>query len=110
MAELIHLAQSFMNAEDAIIAKKKQKSKQLEASYIHPEQGPHPKKAKMGEKRNRDGKKAGLSSRGYSNYTTLNAPLDQVLMQIKDDPSLDWPDKMKGVPRKRNKSKYCHFY
>ena len=110
MAELIHLAQSFMNAEDAIIAKKKQKSEQLEASYIHPEQGPHPKKAKTGEKRNQDGRKARLSSRGYSNYTTLNAPLDQVLMQIKDDPSLKWPDKMKGVPRKRNKSKYCRFH
>ena len=43
MAELIHLAQSFMNVEDAIIAKKK-------------------KKAKVGEKRDQDGKKARSSS------------------------------------------------
>ena len=40
----------------------------------------------------------------------LNAPLDQVLMQIKDDPSLKWPEKMKGDPNKRNKSKYCRFH
>jgi len=89
MAELIHSDQSFMNAEDAIIVKKKKKVKRVEARYMHHvEQGPRLKKAKTGEKRDRDDKKAGSSSGGYSNYTTLNAPLDQVLMQIKDDPSL----------------------
>ena len=31
-------------------------------------------------------------------------------MQIKDDPSLKWPEKMKGDPNKRNKSKYCRFH
>ena len=40
----------------------------------------------------------------------MNTPLDQVLMQIKDDPSLKWPERMKGDLSKRNKSKYyrCH--
>ena len=33
--ELIHSAQSFMNAEDAIIAKKKKKGERLENGYIH---------------------------------------------------------------------------
>ena len=31
-------------------------------------------------------------------------------MQIKDDPSLKWPDKMKGDPNKCNRNKYCHFH
>ena len=31
-------------------------------------------------------------------------------MQIKDDPSLKWPEKMKGDPNKRNRSKYCYFH
>ena len=59
MAELIHSTQKFMNAKDAIIAKKKKKmAKQVEARYMHHlEQGPHPKKAKTGEKRDRDGRK-----------------------------------------------------
>nr|XP_023876406.1 uncharacterized protein LOC111988831 [Quercus suber] len=35
MAELIHSAQSFMNAEDVIITKKKKKGEQLENGYIH---------------------------------------------------------------------------
>ena len=52
MAELIHSAQSFMNAEDAIIAKKKKKAKRVKAGYVHhTEQGPRLKKVKTGEKR-----------------------------------------------------------
>ena len=31
-------------------------------------------------------------------------------MQIKDDPSSKWPEKMKGDPNKRNRNKYCHFH
>ena len=31
-------------------------------------------------------------------------------MQINDDPSLKWPEKMKGDPNKRNKNKYCLFH
>ena len=63
MAELIHLAESSMNAEDAIIVKKKKKVERVEARYMHhTKQGPHPKKAKTGEKRDRDGRKAGSSS------------------------------------------------
>ena len=31
-------------------------------------------------------------------------------MQIKDDLSLKWPEKMKGDPNKRNWNKYCRFH
>ena len=31
-------------------------------------------------------------------------------MEIKDDPSLKWPEKMKGDPNKRNRNKYCRFH
>ena len=31
-------------------------------------------------------------------------------MQIKDDPSLKWPEKMKGDPNKCNRNKYCRFH
>ena len=100
-----------MNAKDAIIAKKKKKNEQLENGYIHhPEQGSCPKKAKVGKKRDRDEKKARSSLGQYSNYTLLNTSLDQVLMQIKDDPSLKWPEMMKRDPNKQNKSKYCCFH
>ena len=46
MAKLLHSTQSFMNAEDAIIAKKTKKAKRMEAKFpCHPKQGPYPKKA-----------------------------------------------------------------
>lgn len=31
-------------------------------------------------------------------FTPLNAPLEQVFMQVKDDPTLKWPDKLKSDP------------
>ena len=45
MAELVHSAQNFMNAEDAIIAKKRKRIERMEANPTrHSEQGPRPKK------------------------------------------------------------------
>ena len=81
-----------MNAEVAIFAKKNKKVERVENGYVHHlEQGPRPKKAKIGEKRDQDGKNARSSSGWDSNYTPLNTPLDQELMSIKDDLSLKWP-------------------
>ena len=63
MAELIHLAQNIMNVENAIIAKKRKRAKRMEADLsCHSEQGPRPKKGWMGEKKDRDNKKAGSSA------------------------------------------------
>ena len=110
MAELVHSAQNFMNAEDAIIAKKRKRAERTKANPMcHAEQGPRPKKGWVEEKKDRDNKKAGPSARNQQ-YTPLNAPLEQVLMQIKDDPSLKWPEKMKGDPNKCNRNKYCLFH
>ena len=110
MAELVHLAQNFMNTEDAIIAKKRKRAERTEANPArYTEQGPHPKKGRTEDKKDRDNRKTSPPARNQ-NYTPLNAPLDQVLMQIKDDPSLKWPKKMKGDPNKCNKNKYCHFH
>ena len=110
MAELVHSAQNFMNAEDTIIAKKRKRSERIKANpNRHSEQGFRPKKGQTKEKKDRDNKKPGSSARNQQ-YTPLNTPLEQVLMQIKDDPSLKWPEKMKGDPNKRNRNKYCRFH
>jgi len=110
ITELVYSAQNFMNAEDTIIAKKRKRAEQMEADFPHHlEQGPHPKKAQAGEKKDRDNKKAS-SSAWSQQYTPLNMPLEQVLMQIKDDPSLKWSEKMKGDPNKRNRNKYYRFH
>ena len=110
MAELVHSAQNFMNAEDAIIAKKRKRSERIEGNPSrHPEQGPRPKKGRKEERKDQDNKKSDPSARNQQ-YTPLNVPLEQVLMQIKDDPSLKWLEKLKGDPNKRNRNKYCCFH
>ena len=52
MVELVHSAQSFMNVEDAIIAKKRKRAKRMEVDLpCHPEQGSHPMKSRTREKK-----------------------------------------------------------
>ena len=63
----------------------------------------------MGEKKDRDNKKA-ISSAWSQQYMPLNMPLEQVLIKIKDDPSLKWLEKMKGDPNKHNRNKYFRLH
>ena len=64
MAELVHSAQNFMNAEDAIIAKKRKRSERIEENPSrHSEQGSRPKKGRTEERKERDNKKSGPSAR-----------------------------------------------
>ena len=52
MAELIHSTQNFMNAEDAIITKKRKRSKRIKANpNRHFKQGSRPKKGRTEEKK-----------------------------------------------------------
>ena len=52
-----------MNAEDAIIAKKRKRAERTEAnSMCHAERGPRPKKGRVEEKKDQDNKKAGPSA------------------------------------------------
>ena len=77
MVELAHSAQSFINIEDAIIVKKRKKTEWMEADLPrHPKQGPRPKKAHIGEKKDQNNRKVGSSSGRSQHYTPLNAPLD----------------------------------
>ena len=64
MAELVHSAQNFMNAEDVIIAKKRKRTERMEGNPArHSKQGPRPKKGRTEDKKDRDSKKAGPSAR-----------------------------------------------
>ena len=64
MAKLVHSAQNFMNAEDAILAKKRKRSKRIEGNPCrHSEQDPRPKKGPTEERKDRDNKKSGSSAR-----------------------------------------------
>ena len=62
-AELVHSAQNFMNAEDAIIAKKRKRAERMEANPVrNTDQGPRPKRDVQKIRKDRDNKIAGLSA------------------------------------------------
>ena len=46
----------------------------------------------------------------FTSFTPLTTPINQVLMQIKDEGTLTFPGKLKGDPNKRSKDKYYCFH
>ena len=46
----------------------------------------------------------------FTSFTPLTALIDQVLMQIKVEGALTFPDKLKADPNKRLRDKYCRFH
>ena len=64
--------------------------------------------ARIGERR--DDRRFKPPTRRFTSFTPLIAPIDQVLMQIKDEGALTFLGKLKGDPSKRPRDKYCHFH
>ena len=58
----------------------------------------------------RDERHSRLPNGKFTSFTPLTAPIDQVLMQIKDEGALAFPGKLKGDPNKRPRDKYCCFH
>ena len=57
-----------------------------------------------------DGKRSKPLIGKFTSFTPLTTPIDQVLMQIKNEGALTFPSKLKGDPSKRSRDKYCHFH
>ncbi|KAK3043614.1 hypothetical protein RJ639_001676 [Escallonia herrerae] len=77
------------------------KSEQKKRSReITPPEGKSAKRPKHDERRLKD----------TFNLTPLNAKPSQILHKIKDNKALQWPDRMKSRPNKRNKDLWCHFH
>ena len=43
-------------------------------------------------------------------FTSLVMPVDQILTEIRDEPSLKWPRPLHLSPSVCNMRKYCHFH
>ena len=86
VAELLCKAQKYMNAEDAVLAKEmKGKRKRSEGTS-----GNRDKKKETRNVGQTTRKKKELPDRKprFTNFPPLIMPIEQVLMQIRDDPSL----------------------
>ena len=106
MVDMLYKATKYMNAEDAMIAwgdgpKKRER-----------QDGPCPNKGRKSARTSdrKDNRRSRPLPRRKMNFTPLNTRVDQVLMQIRDDAVLTWPNKLKGDPNKRPRNKYCRFH
>ena len=106
MSEVLYRATKYMNAEDALLAREEKPRKRERLEDTWQDQGR--KKPRTGDRRDERHSKP-LGGR-FTNFTPLNALLDQVLMQIKDKGTLTFPGKLKNDPTKRSRNKYCHFH
>ena len=80
MSEVLYRATKYMNAEDALLAREKKLKKKERQEDTWQDQGQ--KKARTGDRR--DERRSRPSGGRFTTFTLLTAPIDQVLMQIKD--------------------------
>ena len=106
MSEVLYRAIKYMNAEDALSAQEEKPKKRERQDDTRQDQGR--KKARTGDQR--DERHPKPPGGRFTSFTPLAAPVDQVLMQIKDKEVLTYPSKLKGDPKRRSKDKYCRFH
>jgi len=109
MAEALLKAHKYMNAEDALAAidgveKSKEKKKEKEDDQ-------------RGQKRDRADRQNDKGSRRRDDknlrpmkFMPLVVPIDQILTEIRDEPSLKWPRPLHLSPSVHDKKKYCRFH
>uniref|UniRef100_A0A2N9FHX8 RNase H type-1 domain-containing protein n=1 Tax=Fagus sylvatica TaxID=28930 RepID=A0A2N9FHX8_FAGSY len=112
MSELMYETQKFINAEDAFEARdefpnrkrKESENRRFEPSRSRSSKQDYPKTER---------KNVGSSSRREErtkDFTPLNMSIDQVLLQIQDDPEIKWSGKLRSDPARRSKDLYCRFH
>ncbi|XP_058111314.1 uncharacterized protein LOC131254342 [Magnolia sinica] len=67
-------------------------------------------KKRKDDRKSDERKSSTRPDRMFSTYTPLNKPREQVLMEIKSEGFVSWPNKLRSNPNRRNKDKYCHYH
>ena len=106
MSDVLYRATKYMKAEDSLLAREKKPRKRERQEDTGQDRGR--KMARTGERWD-DRRSKPLTGR-FISFTPLTTPIDQVLMQIKDEGALTFLGKLKGDPNKRPKDKYCRFH
>ena len=106
MSKVLYRATKYMNAENVLLAWEEKPRKRERQEDIWQDQ--RRKKARTGDRRDERRSKP-LGGR-FTSFTPLTTPIDQVLMQIKDEGALTFPGKLKGDPNKQFRDKYCCFH
>ena len=106
MYEVLYKATKYMTAKDALLAREEKPRKRERLEDVRQDQG----RKKPRTRERRDERSLKPPGGRFTSFTPLNAPLDQVLMQIKDEGTLTFPGKLKSDPSKRSRNKYCRFH
>ncbi|XP_065638023.1 uncharacterized protein LOC136071090 [Quercus suber] len=106
MPDVLYRATKYMNTEDALLAREEKPKKRERQEDAREERGR--KMARTGERR--DDRRSEPPTGRFTSFTPLTVPIDQVLMQIKDEGTLTFPGKLKGDTNKRSKDRYCRFH
>ncbi|XP_065639045.1 uncharacterized protein LOC136071541 [Quercus suber] len=106
MSEVLYRATKYMNAEDTLQAQEEKPRKRERQEDARSDQGR--KRPRTGDRR--DERRSKPPGGRFTSFTPLTAPIDQGLMQIKDEGALTFPGKLKGDPNKRSRDKYCCFH
>ena len=103
---MLYRATKYINMEDALLAREEKPKKRERQKESRQDKGR--KIARIGDRR--EDRHSKPPTRRFASFTPLNTPIDQILMQIKDEGVLTFPSKLKGNPSKRSRDKYCHFH
>ena len=106
MSDVLYRATKYINAEDVLLAREKKSKKRERQEKTRQDSGQ--KTIKTGDRRENRHSKPPTGR--FTNFTPLTAPIDQVLIQIKDEGALTFPGKLKGDPNKKSKNKYGRFH
>ena len=106
MSGVLYRATKYMNVEDALLAHEENPRKKERQEDTRQNRGQ--KIARTGDRR--DERRSRPPNGKFTNFTPLTAPIDQVLIQIKDKGALTFLGKLKGDPNKRPRDKYCRFH
>ena len=100
MTDMLYWATRYMNGEDMLLdwEEKPKKKERQENAWL--ERGW--KMTRTGDQQEERHSKPPTGR--FTNFTLLTAPIDQVLMQIKDNTTLTWLGKLKEDPNN------CHFH
>ncbi|KAK2997598.1 hypothetical protein RJ639_025620 [Escallonia herrerae] len=109
MKALLEKANKYIQAEEYLETHRgrrgegKEEQKKRSRELTPPQGGKPTKRSKYDERRPKE-------PFAWENLTPLNAKPSQILHEIKENKALQWPDKLKSRPNKRNKDLWCHFH
>ena len=108
LSELMYEVQKHMNAENVLESRDDSPPKRQKGVEDRKQEPAKQKVLKFFETPERKWMTA--PSVKFNSFTTLNTPIDQLLMQIQDDPSFRWPGKIRSDLDSWPKNLYCRFH